>query len=206
MTRLARWLRRLRSGPPVIIVSGLPRSGTSMMMQMLAAGGVEIVTDNARAADEGNPEGYFELEAVKHLEHDPRPAWLARARGRAVKVVSPLVRFLPRGCSYQVIFMERDLSEVIASQDAMLAARGVATDRLAPGELRAMYESHLREIRPLLASRPGFETLTVSYHAVLADPRGEAARVTRFLRRPLDEARMAAAVNADLYRNRERAR
>ena len=119
---LARLVRRLRFGAPIIIVSGLPRSGTSMMMKMLAAGGVALVTDGIRSPDDSNPEGYFELEAVKTLDKpDTRGdlRWLGEARGRAIKILSPLLTYLPDSHNYQVIFMQRPLPEVIASQDVI---------------------------------------------------------------------------------------
>ena len=108
MPSLAQLMRRLRYGRPIVVVSGLPRSGTSMMMQMLQAGGLELVTDDIRTPDGSNPKGYFELEAVKDLDKGPPPAWLAGAPGKAVKVVSSLVRWLPETRNYQVIFMQRE--------------------------------------------------------------------------------------------------
>src|SRR4026209_2745330 len=110
MSALARFVRRLRYGRPIVVVSGLPRSGTSMMMQMLQAGGLEILTDAVRTPDGSNPKGYFEFEAVKDLDKGQAPAWLAGARGKAVKIVSSLVRWLPESNDYQVIFMQRNLN------------------------------------------------------------------------------------------------
>src|SRR6188768_3994121 len=119
MASLARLVRQLRYGRPIVVVSGLPRSGTSMMMQMLQAGGLEILTDAVRTPDGSNPKGYLEFEAVKDLDKPP-PPWLAGARGKAVKIVSSLVRWLPEGHDYRVIFMRRNLDEVILSQNKML--------------------------------------------------------------------------------------
>ena len=103
------WLRRLRRGAPVVVVSGLPRSGTSMLMNMLAAGGLELLSDGARAADEDNPHGYFELERVMALADEPDPSWLHAARGKGVKIISHLLKHLPRENDYRVILVERDL-------------------------------------------------------------------------------------------------
>src|SRR3954453_23767362 len=128
MSALARFLRRLRYGRPIVVVSGLPRSGTSMMMQMLRAGGLELVTDAVRIADDSNPKGYFELEAVKDLDKGAPAPWLADARGKAVKIVSSLIPYLPETSQYQVLFMTRNLDEVIASQNRMLAERGSPQD------------------------------------------------------------------------------
>ena len=114
------WLARRRYGAPVYVVSGLPRSGTSMMMRMLEAGGIEPFTDGARVADVDNPEGYYEYERVKHLERDPDRSWVRQARGRSLKVISFLLRHLPDDNDYLVIYMRRNLDEVLRSQDKML--------------------------------------------------------------------------------------
>ena len=193
--------RRLRRGRPVIVVSGLPRSGTSMTMKMLAAAGVPILTDHVRGADASNPEGYFEFEPVKSLAAGGDMGWLASARGKAVKVVSPLLTHLPDSYDYQVVLMRRDLNEVIASQNAMLDARREprgADDTT----MRAHYEQHLEQVGRFLARRSCFSTLTVDYTDVLADPRQQAARIATFLGGALDVARMAAAVDPALYRSR----
>jgi hypothetical protein len=207
---LGRWLRRLRFGPPIIVVSGLPRSGTSMMMQMLAAGGAPILSDGVRRADASNPSGYFELEAVKALDKPGDRRWLAEARGRAVKIVSALLEYLPESYNYKVIFMERPLVEVLASQDAMLA-RADASDAATPdaasrAALVAEYERHLRRVRTLIARRACFEALSVSYTATVADPHAAAEQVVRFVDLPLDVDAMAASVDAALYRERHSAR
>lgn len=206
MTVLTRFLRRIRFGPPIVVVSGLPRSGTSMMMQMLAAGGLAPLTDGVRTADESNPEGYFELEAVKELDKalstQDGLAWLANARGKAVKILTPLLQYLPETYNYRVILMLRPLDEVVASQNTMLARAGEATDVVPTGSVITQYETHLRKVRALLDSRACFETLTVRYGDVLADPHGQAARVGRFAGGGLAVDRMAAAVHERLYRNR----
>src|SRR6185369_5935200 len=113
---------------PVIIVSGLPRSGTSMMMSMLVAGGIKAMTDSIRTADEDNPKGYFELEKVKELEKDH--LWLSDAAGKAIKIISALLKHLPREYPYKTIFMRREMKEILASQRQMLIRRGEATDTI----------------------------------------------------------------------------
>ena len=194
-------LRRLRRGRPIVVVSGLPRSGTSMAMAMLEAGGLPLLTDRRRAADEHNPRGYFELEPVKGLAHGGDAAWLAEARGRAVKIVSFLLTYLPETYDYRVIFMRRPLDEVIASQDAMLDARGEPRGA-APAETRAVYEAHLAQVERFLARRACFSTLVVDYAEVLAAPRPQAARIGEFLGGGLDPGVMAAVVDASLHRQR----
>jgi hypothetical protein len=194
-------VRRLRYGAPIIVVSGLPRSGTSMMMRMLEAGGVPIVTDDVRLPDVNNPNGYYEFERVKELDKGIEPAWLRDARGRAVKIVSQLLTWLPESYDYRVILMQRDLDETIASQHRMLLTRGESTDGDVE-QLRRAYERHLEQVSRFLARRPCFVTLPVSHRSVIEQPDREAARIGTFLGRTVDTTPMAAAVNPDLYRNR----
>ena len=177
-----------------------------MMMQMLHAGGLEILTDAVRTPDGSNPKGYFELEAVKDLDKGGSPAWLAGARGKAVKIVSSLVRWLPGSYDYQVIFMQRNLDEVVASQNKMLADRGSPQDEDQNGRIRQLYQTHIEDTLRLLRTRRCFSTLVVDYSVALARPKETARRVDRFLRRRLDVARMAAAADPALHRNRADAR
>ena len=203
MTLYERTLRRLRYGRPIVVVSGLPRSGTSMAMNMLRAGGLEVVTDGLRQADESNPKGYYELEAVKDLDKNGDTAWLKGARGKAVKIVSFLLTFLPEAHDYRVIFMERDLEEVLASQNTMLAQRAET-----PGtpeedaQLRRHYEKHLANVHRFLARRRCFSVLDVHYRSALERPHDEARRINEFLGGGLDVARMATVGDPALYRNR----
>lgn len=203
MALLDRVLRRLRYGRPIVVVSGLPRSGTSMAMKMLQAGGIEVVTDGVRQADESNPKGYFELEAVKELEKAEDTAWLKNARGRAVKIISFLLPFLPEEHNYRVILMQRDLDEVLASQNAMLVKRAEA-----PGtpehdaQLRQHYEQHLAKVDRLLARRSCFAVLKVEYRSAIEQPHEEARRINEFVGGYLDVGRMAAIGDPALYRNR----
>jgi hypothetical protein len=202
---LSRVIRRFRFGAPVIVVSGLPRSGTSMLMRMLDAGGVPLLVDGIRTADEDNPAGYFELEQVKEIEGGGDLSWVASARGKAVKVISMLLEHLPARFNYRVIFLDREISEVLASQRKMLARRGESSttndERMAE-----LYTVHLRKVRRLLAADPRFTALEVAYTDVITNPRGQAGRIAAFLGRALDVDRMAAAVDPALYRNRATAR
>ena len=205
MNLLVRVVRRVRYGRPIVVVSGLPRSGTSMMMQMLQAGGLEIVTDHQRQPDENNPKGYFELETVKDLDKGAPVVWLGDARGKAVKVVSSLVRWLPDRFDYRVIFMERDLGEVIASQNAMLRARGVAPDTSQDARVEAQYRAHVADTLRLLARRTNCATLVVNHADALAHPAETARQIAAFVDRPLAVDRMAAVADPSLYRNRRAA-
>jgi hypothetical protein len=188
------------SADVVTVVSGLPRSGTSMMMKMLEAGGLPVVTDALRAADADNPQGYYEIERVKQLEHDK--AWVADARGKVVKVISALLAHLPPEHRYRVVFMRRDLGEVLASQKQMLVRRGEPTDAVPDDKMAGYFTNHVKKVEAWLAAQPNVETLYVSYNEMLADPAPACARVAAFLGGDLDAERMAAVVSGELYRQR----
>jgi hypothetical protein len=196
-----RFLQRLRYGEAVVVVSGLPRSGTSMLMNMLQAGGLPVMTDAVRVADADNPRGYFELERVKRLAEDPDRAWVREARGKAVKVISHLLKELPDGNFYRVVFALRDLEEVVASQNAMLRHQGQPNP---VDDLKALdlYRKHLVNVKLLARKRPNFELLEVPYVETVLDPHAAAVRIARFVGGGLDPARMAQAVDPNLYRNR----
>jgi len=185
----------------IVVVSGLPRSGTSMMMQMLEAGGIPPLTDAVRAADGDNPAGYYEYERVKQLDKGDT-GWLHLAEGKAVKVISALLPFLPTLYNYRVIFMERDIVEVLASQSKMLVRRGSAGPGPEDGQLSVLFEKHLAQTRRLLQQRPDTKVLYIQHRDVIADAAAQAQRICAFLERPLDVERMAGAVNERLYRNR----
>lgn len=186
----------------LVVVTGLPRSGTSMLMQMLAAGGMSILTDGIREADEDNPRGYLEFEPVKNLLRDA--TWLLDGRGKAVKIVAQLLDALPAGLPCRVILSERDLGEVLDSQERMLERR---KERLpATPErrrlLRDEYGRTLERVKAALQKRPATELLVVEYRAAITDSRGVAEKVNAFLGGGLDVARMAAAIDPSLHRNR----
>lgn len=194
---------RRRLGPPVIVVSGLPRSGTSMMMNMLRAAGLEIVTDEVRAADVDNPKGYFEDERVKELGKKTDRSWVKQCRGRVIKVISFLLKDLPADNYYKVIFMRRDLEEVIASQNKMLVRRkepvGTVED---DAKMIQRYRMHLRKTEFILEEEPHFDHIDVMYREALDRPGEYARRVADFLGLRLDVDKMARAVDKSLYRNR----
>jgi len=199
---IKRWYRRARFGEPIVVVSGLPRSGTSMAMKMLEAAGLPIVTDGAREADEDNPKGYFELERIKDLANETDGAWLRDARGKAVKIISYLLRELPPTYNYDVIFMRRKIEEVIASQNKMLARRGESPGDAGDDKMARLFESDLWRASYLLKHAPQFRAIDVEYRRVLEEPREQAARIAAFLGRPLSVDRMVDVVDATLYRNR----
>jgi hypothetical protein len=184
----------------ITVVSGLPRSGTSLAMQMLAAGGIPPMTDHERTPDPDNPKGYFEYERVKHLRTDK--AWLDDAAGRAVKVIHMLLTELPADRDYRVVFMRRDVGEVVRSQRVMLERSGRAGGALTADRLRAIYEQQLATTARWLAERPRFRVLDVPYAGLIADPNAWSESLSGFLGGDLDASAMAGAVDANLYRNR----
>lgn len=184
----------------VTIVSGLPRSGTSMMMKMLAAGGLEPLTDNIRTADEDNPRGYFEFERVKQIENDK--AWLDDARGRVVKLISALLKHLPPSYNYKVVFMRRAMPEILASQRQMLIRRGEPTDSVPDDKMAAMFNRHVAQVESWLAAQPNIEVLYVSYNEVLKDSRPHAERINTFLGGSLAVDEMVGVVDRALYRQK----
>lgn len=198
---LQRTFRRLRYGDPIVVVSGLPRSGTSMAMRMLEAAGISIVIDGLREADEDNPKGYFELERVKDLAQENDWSWLQEARGKAIKIISYLLKELPDNHNYRVVFMRRDLTEVLASQAKMLDRRG-ETNETDDERMVELYESDLWKAGYLLKNNSQFESLMVSYRDVLDNPLEQAEKINHFLGGGYDSEKMAAAVDPQLYRNR----
>lgn len=186
----------------ITIVSGLPRSGTSLMMQMLAAGGVPILSDGERQADVDNPRGYLEWERIKQLPKNP--ACIAEAEGKAVKVISQLLLSLPAGHEYRVIFMQRPLPEVMASQDEMLRRRGTFDAAEDNSVVTRAFQDHLSDVYAWLNAKPYVKLARVQYHAVLREPRETAEAVAKFLQLPLDVEAMTKQVDTALYRQRRK--
>lgn len=181
------------------MVSGLPRSGTSLMMQMLAAGGLELFYDDARKPDESNPRGYFEHRLTRGLPYDAN--WLSQCTGKVVKIISHLISYLPAVFHFDIIFMKRDLNEIIRSQNRMLQSLGspVTDDE---DELRRKYEKHLTEIIPWIQQQENMRLLTVTYQSVINDPKRESQRIANFLNTNLNISPMVQTVDTDLYRVR----
>lgn len=184
----------------VIIVSGLPRSGTSMMMNMLEAGGIGVIVDNIRGADEDNLKGYFEFEAVKQIKEDI--LWLKYAQGKAVKVVSMLLYDLPSLFEYKIIFLHRDIVEIVASQRKMLERSG-EKNILADEEMGMLFDKHLREVGIWLQKQANMKILYLNYRELLENPCDNAKKIKEFLKTPLDTEQMAQVVDLSLYRNRK---
>ena len=185
---------------PIIIVSGLPRSGTSMMMKMLAEGGVPVITDELRRPDSDNPNGYFELETVRQMSQG-NIEWLGNSAGKAVKVISALLEYLPPTYSYKVIFLERDVHEVLASQRKMLLNRN-EKEMGNEAEIAAQIQNHLSVMKPWLVRQPNMEVLYVNYNSLMTEPVPLCERITKFLDLPLNQSRMLSVPDKKLYRNR----
>ena len=186
----------------VIVVSGLPRSGTSMMMKMLEAGGLAILTDNLREADANNPKGYYEFERVKQMK-DGDFAWLPDAAGKVVKIVTGLIMFLPSNYNYKIIFMKRDLEEVLSSQKKMLGRLGKEDDNIPDDKMGKVYEEHLKQVKGWLVRQPNIEMLYVNYNTMVADPTESLQKVNEFLGGKMDVQVMAGVVDKELYRERK---
>lgn len=184
----------------IYIVSGLPRSGTSLMMQMLAAGGLPIVTDGLRQSDENNPRGYYEWERIKRLAQEP--GCVAEAEGRVVKVISSHLFALPAQHDYRVLFMLRPIEEVVASQAAMLQRLRTKGPALEASMMAAALKAHLAQTNAWLDRQPPIRTHRVEYHSLLREPLAQAKAIAGFLEAPLDVAAMAAQVDVGLYRQR----
>ncbi len=153
----------------IYVVSGLPRSGTSLMMQMLSAGSMEIFTDGKRQSDENNPRGYFEHDAVLRLRRDAN--WLGAAANKVVKIVSPLLTFLPPRFNYKIIFMERPVMDVMVSQQRMLQHNGKAKETTISLDVMARYEQNLEQIQEWVENnKTNVEILRIPYNDLVNNP------------------------------------
>lgn len=194
--------RRFKYGDPVIVVSGLPRSGTSMLMKMLESGGLSVWTDSQRKADDDNPKGYFELERVKTLDKGVDKSWVGESRGKVLKVISFLLKDLPSDNFYKVIFVRRNLDEVLASQNKMLVNRGETQDAASDEKMKQNYETHLRKTDYFLKHEKNFEVLYLDHRQIIENGPEQARKISAFLGGSLNMDAMAQAVDPALYRNR----
>lgn len=184
----------------ITIVSGLPRSGTSMMMKILEDGGMKVLTDNLRTADEDNPKGYYEFELVKEMKE--RQEWLMSAKGKVVKVISALLKDLPADFNYKVIFMQRNMAEVLASQKKMLIRRGESTNTISDEKMEKVFQSHLNQVDKWLQSQDNFEVLYIHYNKILKEPESYLYEINSFMGNILDLNKMRGVVDKRLYRNK----
>ena len=187
-------------GEYLTIVSGLPRSGTSMMMRLLELGGMPVLTDEQRVADDDNPNGYYEFEAVKQTAEDS--SWLQGSEGSAVKMVYRLLYDLPEDRNYRVLFMRRNLDEVLASQQVMLSRHGVA-DKVSDAQMMKLFRAEIDSFYKWVEGKSHIELIDVDYNQMLANPRKELLEINAFLGGVLDVEKMLVGVDASLYRNRK---
>jgi hypothetical protein len=202
MKGLFKKLFKSDTAQPVIVVSGLPRSGTSMLMKMLEAGGIPPLTDSIRTADDDNPKGYYEFERVKAMDKGDT-AWVADARGKAVKVISALLKYLPADFQYQIIYIRRNMPEILASQRKMLIRRGEDPDKMDDEQMAALFAKHVAQVEKWLEEQPNLAVLYVHYSDILADPQSQVTRINEFLGGQLDIMQMARVIDPNLYRNRQ---
>lgn len=186
---------------PITIVSGLPRSGTSMMMKMLEAGGLPVLIDGIRTADDDNPRGYYEFERAKQLPKGD-DAWLPDAQGKVVKIISALLTHLPMDYPYRVLFMQRRMEEVLRSQQKMLVNREEATDQVSDDELTFLFQKHLLKTEGWLLEQPNVSLHYVDYNQMLIEPTEFVPQINEFLGGSLNEQAMLQVVDPTLYRNR----
>ncbi len=184
----------------ITIVSGLPRSGTSLMMQMLAAGGMPILSDGQRQPDADNPRGYYEWERIKLMPR--QPGCIDEAEGKALKVISQLLFALPAGREYRIIFMQRPLAEVVASQAEMIRRRGTTGAGLAPAALIAGLGAHLNQVNAWLRDKADISVHRVEHHDVLREPLRVSESIQQFLACSLDVIAMSQQIDTSLYRQR----
>ena len=184
----------------ITIVSGLPRSGTSMMMKMLEAGGMEILKDEIRKADEDNPAGYYEFEKVKELKKDV--SWLENAKGKSVKIISSLLEHLPEKYTYKIIFMHRNMEEILNSQRQMLIRRGEETNEVSDEKMGKMFLKHLQKTEAKLNNQSNMDVLTIHYNEILKEPAKHSEIINRFFGNTLNAKNMTGVIDQALYRQR----
>lgn len=188
------------NGQPITVVTGLPRSGTSMLMQMLAAAGMTITTDHHRPPDEDNPAGYLEDDRVKTLHQSNH--WVKGEGGKIIKVVLPLVQYLPEGPDYRILFLERNLDEILCSQEKMLTRSNKPEANLDRSQLKETYQLQIDSVKKQLKDF-GVPHLILNYEDIVADPQSHSSRIASFLGHSDTSESMAHAVRPDLYRNRQ---
>ena len=186
----------------VTVVSGLPRSGTSMMMKMLEAGGIAPLTDKIRRADDDNPKGYFEFERVKKMP-DGDTAWVEDAQGKAVKVIAALLEYLPQEYTYKVLFMRRSMDEILASQKQMLIRSEKPTDEISDEKLAELYSKHLVKVESWVSQQPNILVFDVDYNDLMQNPEPYPTKIQRFLGVEMDADKMSVVVDPALYRQRK---
>jgi hypothetical protein len=186
---------------PIIVVSGLPRSGTSMMMQMLKVSGVDLVMDDTRKPDLYNTRGYYEYEKVKEIKKDT--SWLDGIQGKAVKIISQLLYHLPESHQYKIIFMQRNMEEIISSQNKMLSSRGRGSDVINDTIMAEKFERHLEKIRKWIVNQGNIECLYIHYNNIIEDPIKTITKLNDFFDNQINIRPMLKVIDKSLYRIRK---
>ncbi len=184
----------------ITIVSGLPRSGTSLMMQILKEGGMNLLTDNIREADENNQRGYYEFEKVKKMAIDN--SWLVNADGKVIKIIAQLLRFLPHTFDYKIIFMERDYSEVINSQNKMIKNLGTKNQKMDAELLKKIFLKQVVSIKEMLVHQENCSVEFINFKDLIFDSKNTIEKINRFMNQNLNEEKMLSAIIPQLYRER----
>ncbi len=195
---------RKKSDPAnrIVIVSGLPRSGTSLMMMMLDAAGIPPMQDHVRSADVDNPKGYYEYERVKDMP-DGDIAWVKDSRGKSVKVITALLKHLPKKFNYDVVIMHREMDEILASQKKMLERRGEDPEKVSDQEMADLFGKHFSQVMDWVRQQKNIRYLEVSYNDLLVSPEEEIEKVNQFLGGQLDIDAMLNKIDPGLYRQRK---
>jgi hypothetical protein len=186
----------------ITVVSGLPRSGTSMMMRMLETGGMPVLIDHIRIPDESNPKGYYEFEHVKQMQ-DGNTGWIADGKGKVVKIISALLQYLPPEHQYRIVFMQRNMNEILASQREMLLRRGEPADRISDRDLTGLYQDHLVRTADWIAEQRNMQVIYLHYNQIMESPQAPVTQLCQFLQPfPLNPEKMLSVVESSLYRQR----
>lgn len=193
--------KKSRKENKIVVVSGLPRSGTSLMMSMLDAAGFPPMQDDVRTADDDNPKGYYEYERVKKMP-DGDTAWLKDAKGKAVKVITALLKHLPRKHKYDLVIMRREISEILASQRKMLERRGEDPNKVGDKEMADLFSKHFDDVLEWIGQQKNIRSLEINYNQLLIDPRAQVEQLNRFLGGELDTDAMLEKIDPKLYRQR----
>ena len=184
----------------IIVVTGLPRSGTSLMMQILQSLQIKLFTDNHRSADESNPKGYFEHQWVKTIEKDN--SWLTDVKGKAIKIVSPLIKYLPVDLNYKIIFMNRDLDEIIQSQERMLTENNKKDDATNSEELKQIFLKDLKQSKDWIHTQLHSEVLEILHSKLLKNPETELEKIKSFLKIDINTTLILKVIDKNLYRSK----
>lgn len=194
--------KKPRNQQYITVVSGLPRSGTSLMQGMLKAGGIEPLTDGIRIPDKNNPKGYYEYERVKALKEGDTE-WLELAQGKSIKIISWLLEYVPSKFDYRILFMQRNMDEILASQKKMLVDREEPTDRVSDQQLAQLYSKHLDKISSWLLEQRNIKVLYIDYNELVLNPSPNLSRINKFFDGCLIVEKMAKEIDANLYRQRK---